>query len=152
MTRRRESTLLGATEAVVSRTSRGERGSGTVLAVGTIAVALTATVGALAVCSALLAAHTARSSADLAALAAAGAWVDGSDPCLAARGITEAQGTELTACTVQGDGRVRVCTSSPVPLRLRGVTPERAHGEAMAGPEALDAGWVARRANTLSRP
>ena len=116
---------------------RGEQGSSTVLVLGLIAVLLTVTVAALAVLSAVRAAHQARSAADLAALA--GAVVhqevpDSSAACAEARRIALRHDVEMLTCEVDAGGVVTVTTSAPITHRLGGVGPERAEGRARAGP------------------
>ncbi|GAB3110361.1 hypothetical protein GCM10027055_09560 [Janibacter alkaliphilus] len=115
---------------------RGDRGSGSVLAVGAIAATLSGTLGGLAVASAVLAAHSARAAADLAALATAVQHQQGTGaPCAEARRVAAAQQAEVTACQVTADGTAQVTTSVPVALRLPGVGPTRATGVSRAGPE-----------------
>lgn len=116
----------------------GDRGSATVLAVGIIAVALTVTLGGLWVLSAVRAAHVARASADLAALAAAGRYQElpeAEQACAEARRIAGRHATEVSDCSVEGTGIVTVTTTAPIGLRLAGAGPERAEGRARAGPE-----------------
>lgn len=116
-----------------------DRGSGSIMALGVVAATLTATVGSLAVVSAVLAAHTARSAADLAALAAA---VDhqqgGASPCAEAARIAAASGARVSSCAMSGSGVVEVRTTSPVGLRLPGIGPPAAEGQARAGPDPDD--------------
>lgn len=120
-----------------SRELRGEAGSSTVLALGIVAVLLTATVAALAVLGAMRAAHVARSSADLAALAGAVVHQQSADPsaaCAEARRIALRHDVEMVDCAVGAGGVVTVATSAQIPHRLAGVGPERAQGLARAGP------------------
>lgn len=120
------------------RDLRGESGSSTVLALGIIALLLTATVAGLAVLSAMRAAHVARSSADLAALAGAVVHqqsADTSAACTEARRIALRHDAEMEDCTVGAGGVVTVTTSAPITHRLAGVGPDRAQGVARAGPE-----------------
>lgn len=124
---------------VPDRPDLPDRGSGSVLALGVIASTLTATIGALAVVSALLAAHTARSAADLAALAAA---VDhregGAAPCAEAARIAVASGASVRSCVIDATGVSDVVTGAPIGLRLPGVGPPDASGRARAGPDPDD--------------
>lgn len=104
------------------------------MALGLIAVILTLVTAALAVLSALVAAHVARSAADLSALAAATALQQGSDPCVAARDIATRNRAHVVVCRVDASGIADVTVRSPVTLRLPG-TPGHAQGRARAGPE-----------------
>lgn len=120
------------------RELRGDGGSSTVLALGLVAVLLTLTVAALSVLGAVHAVHVARSSADLAALAAATVHQqspDESGACAEAGRIARRHDAELVSCEVVAGGQVTVTTSVAVPHRLVGVGPERAEGRARAGPE-----------------
>lgn len=120
---------------------RGESGSSTVLAVGLIAVLLTVTVASLAVLSAVRAAHVARSSADLAALAGAVVHQEVSEDsaaCAEARRVALRHDTEMVACEVGAGGVVTVTTSAAISHRLPGVGPDRAEGRARAGPAPED--------------
>ena len=116
---------------------RDERGSSTVLAVGLIAVLLTVILAALAVLSAVRAAHIARSAADLSALAAAiqlQQSADGQGACAEARRVAGRHDARVITCDVGGGGAVTVTVSARIPLRLGGVGPDHAEGEARAGP------------------
>jgi len=86
----------------------GDRGSGTVLALGLIAVALVLGLALAALSSAQGARGQAQTAADLAALAGATALQGGWDACPTARETVERNGAELVACVEQGDGVVRV--------------------------------------------
>ncbi|PRY16080.1 Rv3654c family TadE-like protein [Kineococcus rhizosphaerae] len=88
----------------------GEEGSGSVLAVGTCAALLSALLLVLALASAVVARHRAEAAADLAALAAADVVVGraAGRPCARAATVAAAQGAELSACAVAGDGTVAV--------------------------------------------
>jgi secretion/DNA translocation related TadE-like protein len=70
---------------------------------------------ALGVVASMVRAHrTAQSAADLAALAAAAAVVDGREPCLAGSRIAVANGARLTGCTLAGRAAtVRVLVPGP---------------------------------------
>lgn len=120
---------------------RGEAGSSSVLAVGLIAVLLTATVATLAVLSAVRAAHVARSAADVAALAGAIEYQQVSDPagaCTEATRVARRHDVEVLSCVVAGGGDVTVTVAAEIPLRLAGVGPEQAEGRARAGPGAQE--------------
>lgn len=119
------------------RDVRDDRGSSTVLALGVIAVMLSLMVAGLAVLSAVHAAHVARSSADLAALAGAIEYQERSTrgaACAEARRIARGHGARLVSCGVAGRGVVTVTTSVPIAHRLVGVGPTHAEGRARAGP------------------
>ena len=122
---------------VVGRPGPGhDAGSASVLAVGVIACLLAIALGALAVLSAVRASHVARSTADLAALAAAGRIEQAGDPagaCVEARRVARLHDAAVVACTVDGS-EVSVTTSVAIPLRLGGVGPDHAEGRARAGP------------------
>ncbi|WP_338748643.1 Rv3654c family TadE-like protein [Janibacter alittae] len=121
----------------VVRRGDGESGSATVLALGMIVVVLTVTIGALAVLGTLRAVHVARSSADLAALAAAGHFQQHADPvaaCTEARRIARRHSAQVVECGVDARGVARVTTSVPISHRLAGVGREVAEGHALAGP------------------
>lgn len=119
------------------RDPREEAGSSTVLAVGLIAALLTVTIGALAVLSAVRAAHVARSAADLSALAGAVEYQESVSADLACAEVARVAGrhdVEVVSCRVSGGGEVTVTTAARIPLRLGGIGPERAEGLARAGP------------------
>jgi len=64
---------------------------------------------ALLLCSSLVVSHRrTQAAADLSALAAAAAQVDGTDPCDAARSVATANGADLLSCTPDGSGAVAV--------------------------------------------
>ena len=95
---------------------RRDRGSGTVLVLGAIAVLVAMTVGALLVVSAVVAAHRAQSAADLAALAAAGALVRGQSPpsaCATGAGVATRNGGRLATCSAGADLSVEVAVDMP---------------------------------------
>lgn len=115
---------------------RDESGSATVLALGVIAVVLTVTIGGLAVLGALRAVHVARSSADLAALAAAGHFQQHVDPvaaCAEGRRVVRRQSAQVTRCRIGAGGVASVTVSAPITGGLS-LGPEAAHGQARAGP------------------
>ena len=116
--------------------SRHDRGSGTVLMVGVVAVVFLLTVAGVAVASAVLAAHRARAAADLAALAGAVALAQGlpaSSACGAAGVVAVRNGAALLACGTGADGSVLVRTSTPVSFGIPG-QPGAASASARAGP------------------
>lgn len=119
------------------RDPANDRGSSTVLAVGLIAVLLTVTLAALAVLSAVRAAHVARSTSDLAALAGAIEYqqsTDASAACAEVARVAALHDVQVLTCEVGGGGEVTVTTSAPISLRLGGVGPDHAEGRARAGP------------------
>ncbi|MDN5716009.1 MAG: flp pilus-assembly TadE/G-like family protein [Janibacter sp.] len=104
---------------------------------GLIAVLLTITLAALAVLSAVRAAHVARSAADLSALAGATQLQEAFDPaaaCAEADRVAAMHEVRVLACDVGEAGDVTVTVSARVPLRLGGVGPDHAEGRARAGP------------------
>lgn len=125
-----------------TREHRSDAGSSTVLALGIIAVMITVTVAALVVLGAVRAAHTARSAADLAALAGAVEYQrrPGGSACVEARRVARRHEVEMVTCGISAGGEVTVTTAAPIPLRLGGVGPEHAEGRARAGPQPSEAG------------
>lgn len=112
-----------------------DRGSASVLVVGAIGALVLLLAGAMALLSAVAASHRARAAADLAALAAAGARVDGGDardPCAVASEVAERNGSALAACAVAGDD-VTVTVRTPVSWPGLGAASARAR----AGPDPL---------------
>ncbi|MFF2849728.1 Rv3654c family TadE-like protein [Streptomyces sp. NPDC058001] len=113
------------------RVARGggprDRGSATVWAVVATA-ALGLVFGAfLAMGQAVVARHEAGGAADLAALAAADHWLQGSaDACAQAARVAEAQGARLVRCAV--DGAISEVTAAA------GLGPFRAEVRSRAGP------------------
>ncbi len=106
----------------------GERGSGTVLALATVAVVAAVTAAAILVSGAWTARHRAGIAADAAALAAAEVAVGraGGEPCAQARLVARANGAGLGECTVVG---VVVQVTAVVPYAGR-----QAEVAARAGP------------------
>jgi len=84
--------------------ARSDRGSATVWSVGAIAVLCVVFGAVLGLGQAVVVRHRAAGGADLAALAAADHWADGSETaCARAEGIARAQGTRLVRCVVVGE-------------------------------------------------
>lgn len=84
-------------------TSGHERGSGTVLAVGLVAVLASLLIAGLVVAAVAVTGQRARTAADLAALAVAGRTLEGVDParaCAAARPVLDHHGAALASCVV----------------------------------------------------
>ncbi|GEK20091.1 Rv3654c family TadE-like protein [Cellulomonas xylanilytica] len=104
--------LAGARRITRSRVpgGRGEQGSGTVLLLALVAVALVvaAMLGLLA--SAQLARGRAQSAADLGALAGAAGLLAGQarDPCATAAEVVRRNGGRLSSCTDEGAGVLTV--------------------------------------------
>lgn len=91
-----------------------DRGAGTVLVVGVVAVLLTLTVAAGQLARATHARAVAQTAADLAALAAASAALDptvGVDPCAVARRVAAAHEVALVSCAASAAGTVDVTTA-----------------------------------------
>lgn len=110
-----------------------ERGSGTVLVLGIIAVLLAMAVCAGGLIQAQAAAGKARSAADLAALGGATALssvVVPGEPCEVAGRVARANGAEVAVCTVVGED---VVVEVSVEARVLGVVRE-AVSAARAGP------------------
>ncbi len=91
--------------AVSRAGGRGEdRGSATVWVVGAVALLCVVFGAVLAVGQAVVVRHRAAGAADLAALAAADHWSEGTDPACATAGrIARAQGARLVRCVIEGD-------------------------------------------------
>ncbi|MCD9875321.1 Rv3654c family TadE-like protein [Streptomyces guryensis] len=82
----------------------GDRGSATVWSVGAIAVLCVVFGAVLALGQAVVVRHRAAGGADLAALAAADHWADGTAAaCGRAGRVARAQGTRLVRCVVVGE-------------------------------------------------
>jgi len=94
--------------------SRGrQRGSGTVLVLGVCAVVMILAVAGLAVAGAAVSAHVAATAADLAAIAAATARVQGApDACASGAAVAAANASTLTRCTLLADDSVQVTVES----------------------------------------
>lgn len=106
--------------APVATAVNREEGSGTVLALATIATVLVLAVLALGVAGAYVAHRRAASAADLSALAAADALrgLAQGQPCQVAERIAEQNGAQLRACTIPErpesvDVRVAVPVTGP---------------------------------------
>ncbi len=117
----------------MSRRPGGERGSGSVLVLGVVAVLLVVGVAATALVQAQGAMSRARTGADMAALAGATALSSltrPADPCQRASQVAAANGTQLQECTVSGQD---VTVSVTARARVMGV-PRAARAAARAGP------------------
>ena len=116
-------------------TARDEVGAGTVLALACVGVLLVLAGAGLQLGSTAVTAHQARSSADLAALAAAGSVQDGAGaPCAAADAVARRNGTRRGACTVGRDESAVVRVLRPLPVSWPGL-PDHAEVSARAGPQ-----------------
>ncbi len=114
-------------------TRSAERGSGSVWVVVLAGVLAVVGVAAVLVVSATVARHRAGAAADLAALAAAGAAVDGSaEPCTAAASVADANRARLRSCAVDPAAVADVVAVVPVDLGPLGV--REATARARAGP------------------
>lgn len=83
--------------------TRSERGVGTVVMVGVMAVILALTLAGICIAGYLVAATRARTAADLAALSGATAYAAGQDACAAARRNARANGASVVLCNQVGD-------------------------------------------------
>ena len=110
-----------------------ERGSGTVYALGVIAVLLAAAVGIAGLIQAQSATGRARAAADLAAISGAtvlSSVVAPGDPCAMAQRVAAANGASVSTCSVAGED---VTVSVVVPTTILG-RPRQATAQARAGP------------------
>ena len=110
-----------------------ERGSGTVYALGVIAVLLAAAVGIAGLIQAQSATGRARAAADLAAISGAtvlSSVVAPGDPCAMAQRVAAANGASVSACSVAGED---VTVSVVLPATILG-RPRQATAQARAGP------------------
>ena len=110
-----------------------ERGSGTVYALGVIAVLLAAAVGIAGLIQAQSATGRARAAADLAAISGAtvlSSVIAPGDPCAMAQRVAAANGASASACSVTGED---VTVSVVVPTTILG-RPRQATAQARAGP------------------
>ena len=122
------------------RHQRDDRGSATIWMLCGCTVVVALVVATLAVGAALVARHRASVVADLAALAAAQALVEGRAlPCRSAARIATAQGGRLVSCSVVGEGADTVEVVAEVQVSrttlLAAVLPP-ARARARAGPAA----------------
>lgn len=110
-----------------------ERGSGTVYALGVIAVLLAAALGITGLIQAQSATGRARAAADLAAISGAtvlSSVIAPGDPCAMAGRVAAANGASVSACSVAGED---VTVSVVVPTTILG-RPRQATAQARAGP------------------
>ena len=124
---------LGRGRGAASGALSDERGAGTVLVVGVIAVLLAAALGVSGLIQAQAAAGRSRAAADLAALGGATARASSGapgDPCEAASRVARVNGAEVTTCSVTGED---VVVEVSVEARVLGVA-RAAGSSARAGP------------------
>ena len=117
----------------MNRPGCDERGSGTVYALGVIAVLLAAAVGIAGLIQAQSATGRARAAADLAAISGAtvlSSVVAPGDPCAMAGHVAAANGASVSACSVAGED---VTVSVTVPATILGLS-RQAAAQARAGP------------------
>ena len=110
-----------------------ERGSGTVYALGVIAVLLAAALGITGLIQAQSATGRARAAADLAAISGAtvlSSVIAPGDPCAMAGRVAAANGASVSSCSVTGED---VTVSVVVPTTILG-RPRQATAQARAGP------------------
>lgn len=98
-----------------------------------VAAILAVAVAVLLVGKAAVAAHSARSAADLSALAGAHALAEGDDACAVAAGVARVNGARLGVCTVDGYDVV-TRAEVVVELGLFGLQTWTAPAVARAGP------------------
>lgn len=108
-----------------------DTGAMTVATAFAVAAILALAVAVLLIGRAAVAAHSARSAADLAALAAAHALREGEDACGVASGIAVANRARLAVCTIDGDD---VVTRAEVAVDLGLLGSRTASAVARAGP------------------
>ena len=108
-----------------------DKGAMTVTTAFAVAAILAVAVAVLLVGRAAVAAHSARSAADLSALAGAHALRAGEDACAAASGVAAANGAVLAVCTIDGDD---VVTRAEVAVDLGLLGARKAPAVARAGP------------------
>src|SRR5690349_17197080 len=121
--------VLWVLRAGCRRTPGADRGSATVWSVGVIAVLCVVFVAVLALGHAVVVRHRAAGGADLAALAAADHWAEGTEgACARAEGVARAQGARLVRCAIVGETSDVTAASGRAPFT--------AEVRARAGPAA----------------
>ena len=129
------STPSASTPRSATPSARTQRGSGTVLVIGVLAVAMLISLAGVCIAGYLVTAHRAKAAADLAALAGARAQVQGTDVCGAVRANAQANGAQVDDCDLVGDDQdfvVRVRTKITVDAPVPGL-PDEVTGVAYAG-------------------
>lgn len=126
-------TAGGGVTAHSARRGRGDddEGSVTVTTAFSVAAVLALAVAVLLLGRVAVAAHAARSAADLAALAGAHALRAGEDACSSAAAIATANGAALPLCRVDGHD---VVARAEVPVDLGVLGARSASAVARAGP------------------
>lgn len=126
-----------------------DRGSGTILMIGVLAVIVSVMAGGLAVVSAVHASLQARTAADLSALAAQSVQLRGDGPtCAAAVRVASANGADVTSCVPTGVTVTISVTVSTGATRRLGLGPARARSK--AGPPRIE-GSVAHKSGGISK-
>lgn len=124
--------VTGARRGRAVRGVHDDRGAGTVLVLGLVAVVVVLVLGTAALVGAVVTRGSAQSAADLAALAAAASLQRGAaDPCSGASEVAERNGAQVEACRCAPD---RSCTVSTT---LATATGAAARATARAGPASL---------------
>lgn len=108
-----------------------DKGAMTVTTAFAVAAILAVAVAVLLVATAATAAHSARSAADLSALAGAHALQEGHDACAVASGVAAANGAGLGICTIDDQD---VVTRAEVAVDLGLFGSRTASAVARAGP------------------
>lgn len=133
----------------MSTWSRNDRGAGTVLVLGAVAVLLSVTLGGLLVARAVVASHQARLASDLSALAGASRLSRaGSDDqaCAQARRVARDNGALLIDCRATGlELEVSVAVAAPP-------WPDPAVARARAGPRRDGSLTASPRSTPSSTP
>lgn len=116
-----------------------ERGAGTLMVAGVLVVLVSVTLMSFWAIGWLASAQSARSVADLAAVAGAQELVSGGDACASARRVADANGGQVVRCEVRTAGvdfRVIVKVQVPLLPRVLG-QPAWISGSAVSGPVLL---------------
>lgn len=117
---------------------RTERGVGTIVMIGVMAVMLALSLAGVCIAGYWLAAQRARTAADLAALSGATAYSAGGDPCAAARRNARHNDASVARCDQVGDALdfvVTVETEVRVRVHVPGL-PQQISAVAYAGSQS----------------
>ena len=120
-------TVTGPVRQHAQRIRTDQRGSGTMLIIGVMAVLIMIGAAAALVSGYAVAAHGARNAADLAALSGAHAMSAGADACAAAETTARGNHVALAGCSVvgeTGDFVVTVTVQVEVGTRIPGLPTE----------------------------
>ena len=154
----RESKAPGVPRGAVGNDKIRDEGSGTVLALGIIAVLLVLTVFIVGLAGVVSANRRASTAADLSALAAADAYrgITPGEPCEVAAESAERNGAALESCTFPnrpetGEVRVAVPVSGPFAVLGPARTRARAGAEHPEGERATDLSDPAEPSDDNSR-